>query len=44
MSAYDFDEAKAAALKALRFDSYSEEWLDFIIACRGLADSPLGTS
>lgn len=39
VSSYEFDEEKAAALTILRFDSYSEEWLDFIIACRGLADS-----
>ncbi len=39
VSRYEFDEAAAAGLKTLRFDSYSEEWLDFIVACRGLRDS-----
>lgn len=39
VSLYDFDERKAASLKILRFDSYSEEWLDFIVACRGLVDT-----
>ncbi len=38
VSVYEFDEDKAASLKALRFDSYSVEWLDFIVACRELAD------
>jgi hypothetical protein len=39
VSRYEFDESAAAGLKTLRFDSYSEEWLDFIVACRGLRDS-----
>lgn len=39
VSRYEFDECAAAGLKTLRFDGYSEEWLDFIIACRGLRDS-----
>jgi hypothetical protein len=39
LSRYEFDEAAAAGLKILRFDSYSEKWLDFIVACRGLHDS-----
>ncbi len=38
LSVYDFDEG-AAALKILRFDSYSEPWLDFIVACRSLRDA-----
>lgn len=38
VSAYDLDETKMASLKILRFDSYSAEWLDFIVACRSLAD------
>lgn len=38
VSVYDFDEARTASLNILRFDSYSAEWLDFIVACRGLAD------
>lgn len=36
---YDYDEPRAADLKILRFDSYSEEWLDFIVVCRGLSDA-----
>ena len=39
VSRYEFDETAAAGLKTLRFDSYSEEWLNFIIACRNLRDS-----
>ena len=38
LSFYDFDEG-AAALKILRFDSYSEPWLDFIVDCRSLRDA-----
>lgn len=34
ISQYSFDETKESALKILKFDSYSEEWLDFILACR----------
>ncbi|MCC8015540.1 MAG: DUF3990 domain-containing protein [Eubacterium sp.] len=34
ISVYDFDESAYRKLKVLRFDSYSEEWLDFIVACR----------
>lgn len=26
-------------LKVLKFDSYSEKWLDFIVACRAEADA-----
>ena len=39
VSRYEFDEAATPGLKTLRFDSYSEEWLDFIVACRGCRDS-----
>lgn len=39
VSRYEFNEASLAGLKIRRFDSYSEEWLDFIVACRGLRDS-----
>ena len=31
---YEFDENDNKALKLLKFDSYSEEWLDFILNCR----------
>ena len=31
---YAFDETGIQALKVLSFDSYSEEWLDFILNCR----------
>lgn len=34
ISCYVFDEKKEADMKILRFDSYSEEWLDFILNCR----------
>ena len=37
---YEFDENDYKALKILKFDSYSEEWLDFIVDCRrGIAHS-----
>ena len=39
LSVYDFDEAAAASLEIIRFDSYSEAWLDFIVACRALRDA-----
>ena len=29
-----FDEGREAELKTLKFDSYSEDWLDFILNCR----------
>jgi len=38
ISHYEFDEAAAATLKVLGFESYSEEWLDFIVACRAEQD------
>lgn len=34
VSCYKFDEKKSKILKILKFDSYSEEWLDFILNCR----------
>lgn len=34
VSSYDFDESAYDDLKVLKFDSYSEEWLDFILTCR----------
>ena len=38
VSRYEFDESAAANLKVLRFESYSEAWLDFIVRCRALED------
>ena len=38
LSAYEYDEQSAAALKILKFDSYSSEWLDFIVSCRAEQD------
>ena len=38
ISKYEFDESDAENLKILRFDSYSESWLDFIVCCRNLKD------
>ena len=37
---YEFDENDYKALKILKFDSYSEEWLDFILMCRKSSDTP----
>ncbi len=34
VSSYEFDQKKSENLKILKFDSYSEEWLDFILNCR----------
>ena len=34
VSHYKFDETAYKALKVLRFDDYSEDWLDFILSCR----------
>ncbi len=39
VSKYEYDEGAASALKILRFDGYSEDWLDFIVRCRDLKDS-----
>ena len=36
---YEFDENDYKALKILKFDSYSEEWLDFILNCRSGKDN-----
>ena len=38
VSRYEFDESASATLKVLRFESYSEAWLDFIVRCRALED------
>lgn len=34
VSRYQFDESAYSELKILKFESYSEEWLDFILNCR----------
>lgn len=34
LSRYTFDESALSRLKVLRFDTYSEAWLDFILNCR----------
>jgi hypothetical protein len=38
ISRYSFDETALETLKVLRFESYSEEWLDFILNCRRALD------
>lgn len=38
ISKYTFDETAYSKLKVLIFKSYSEEWLDFILACRTRKD------
>lgn len=39
VTTYEFDESTSSSLKILSFDSYSEEWLDFILKCRRKQDS-----
>ena len=34
LSVYRFDEAAYSKCKVLKFDTYSEQWLDFILQCR----------
>lgn len=38
ISRYEYDESQESKLKILKFDSYSEEWLDFILNCRSGKD------
>ena len=38
ISYYELDEAVYDKLRILRFDSYSEEWLNFIVTCRSGRD------
>ena len=38
ISKYEYDESRESELKVLKFDSYSEEWLDFILVCRSGKD------
>ncbi len=39
LSKYTFDDEIFNEINILRFDSYSEEWLDFIILCRSGKDN-----
>lgn len=40
VSVYQFSEENLTDYKVLKFDSYSEEWLDFVLKCRrGVDDS-----
>lgn len=39
ISRYTFDESACDELKVLKFDSYTEEWLDFILNCRSGRDA-----
>ena len=39
ISRYAFDESRESELKTLKFDSYSEDWLDFILKCRSGKDT-----
>lgn len=39
VSRYEFNELAYQKLKMLKFDSYSEEWLDFILNCRSGKDT-----
>ena len=38
ISSYTFDEQSLETLKVLSFETYSEEWLDFILKCRSGKD------
>lgn len=39
VSRYSFDENRESVLRTLEFDSYSEDWLDFILNCRNGKDT-----
>lgn len=39
ISCYEFDESAYKTLKLLRFEGYSEEWLDFVLKCRRKSDN-----
>lgn len=39
VSVYRFSEDKLAEYKVLKFDSYSDEWLDFVLKCRQGTDT-----
>jgi hypothetical protein len=34
LSAFEFDENSMPSMNCLAFESYSEEWLEFIVSCR----------
>jgi hypothetical protein len=38
ISEYEFNEAELSKLKVIKFDTYSDEWLNFIILCRNGKD------
>lgn len=38
ISQYDYENDREPELRVLRFDSYSEEWLDFVLRCRSRQD------
>ena len=38
LSRYTFDSSQETELKILKFNTYSEEWLDFILNCRSGKD------
>jgi len=42
VSIYNFNEEETPLLKTLKFESYSEDWLEFIISCRKGNDIGLG--
>lgn len=39
VSEYNFNERSLSDVKVLTFESYSEEWLDFIVQCRTCKDT-----
>ncbi len=39
ISRYNFDQSCCNELKVLKFDSYSEDWLNFILICRSGNDT-----
>ena len=39
ISCYEFDESASDKLNVRNFESYSEEWLDFILSCRRERDT-----
>lgn len=39
ISRYEYDEDREEKLKILKFDSYSEKWLDYILNCRSGNDT-----
>ena len=41
ISRYQFDETAYETLKILRFETYSEQWLDFILTCRIKQTNPI---